>query len=101
MLLGVDGKFGRGVFGWIVGCGARFHFDEGERRPIVADDIDFTFDVYVNQGSGAGQGSPTAMLDLPGMPASTQFAASRERHHDLESARDGEPGTDEEREEQQ
>ena len=43
LLLGVDGKFRRGVFGWVVGCGARFHFDEGERRPIVADDIDFTF----------------------------------------------------------
>jgi hypothetical protein len=43
------------------------------------DDIDFTFDVYVSQGGSAGAGSPTAFLDLPGMPALTQFAgASRD-----------------------
>jgi hypothetical protein len=41
------------------------------------DDIDFTFEVYVNQGGNAGQGSPnSAALDLPGMPALTQFASS-------------------------
>lgn len=45
---------------------------------IGIDDIDFTFEVYVSQGSGAGGGSPTqsSFLDLPGMPALTQFANS-------------------------
>ena len=40
------------------------------------DDIDFTFDVYVSQGGSAGAGSPTGFLDLPGMPALTQFAGA-------------------------
>jgi hypothetical protein len=44
---------------------------------IGIDDIEFTVDAYVNQGSSAGQGSPTgAFLDLPGMPA-TRFADMR------------------------
>jgi hypothetical protein len=44
---------------------------------IGIDDLDFTFEVYVNQGSGAGSGSATgAFLDLPGMPALTQFAGA-------------------------
>ena len=48
---------------------------------IGIDDIDFKIEVYVNQGSGAGQGSPTqtAALDLPGMPALTQFAGANPR----------------------
>lgn len=43
---------------------------------IGIDDIDFTFEVYVSQGSSAGGDSPTqsSFLDLPGMPALTQFA---------------------------
>jgi hypothetical protein len=45
---------------------------------IGIDDIDFTFDVYINQGGSAGSGSPTsAFLDLPGMPALTQFAGAQ------------------------
>lgn len=45
---------------------------------IGIDDIDFTFEVYVSQGSSAGQGSPTssAFLDLPGIPGLTQFASA-------------------------
>lgn len=44
---------------------------------IGIDDIDFTFEVFVSQGASAGSGSPTtAFLDLPGMPALTQFAAT-------------------------
>jgi hypothetical protein len=43
---------------------------------IGIDDIDFTVEAYVSQGASAGGGSPTnsAFLDLPGMPALTQFA---------------------------
>jgi hypothetical protein len=41
---------------------------------IGVHDIEFRIDVYVNQGSSAGQGSPTAFLDLPGIPPLTQFA---------------------------
>lgn len=37
-------------------------------------DVDFTFEVHVNQGGSAGKGA-TAALDLPGMPALTQFAS--------------------------
>ncbi|AWM06102.1 coiled-coil domain-containing protein [Bradyrhizobium symbiodeficiens] len=44
---------------------------------IGIDDIDFTFDVYVNQGGNAGAAAPTTFLDLPGMPALTQFAGAR------------------------
>ncbi len=40
------------------------------------DDINFTFDVYVSQGGSAGAASPTGFLDLPGMPALTQFAGA-------------------------
>jgi hypothetical protein len=43
---------------------------------IGIDDIDFTFEVFVSQGASAGSGSPTAFLDLPGMPALTQFASA-------------------------
>jgi len=43
---------------------------------IGIDDIEFTVEAYVSQGASAGGGSPTnnALLDLPGMPALTQFA---------------------------
>lgn len=43
---------------------------------IGIDDIDFVVEAFVSQGASAGGGSPTnnAFLDLPGMPALTQFA---------------------------
>lgn len=44
---------------------------------LYLDDIDFTFEVYVNQGSSAGQSQPTAFLDLPGMPSPTRFAGAQ------------------------
>jgi hypothetical protein len=39
-------------------------------------DVEFKIDVYVNQGSSAGQGSPTAFLNLPGMSPLTHFASA-------------------------
>lgn len=44
---------------------------------LYLDDIDFTFEVYVNQGSSAGQSQPTAFMDLPGAPSLTRFAGAQ------------------------